>query len=136
MPAIQRRLLRPPLWLLRVQAGGSRPAPPAWRLPLPGPSPRTHAPHRIGAPPLPPARTTPEVIDPEPVGGAGSGPPEQAGTEEEGVMSVGAQAQRGWSVEGWVGFWGSPSAEVALRRIPTVVTPDVTAVWPRIPERV
>ena len=51
-------------------------------------------------------------------------------------MSIGAQLPRGWSVDGWVGFWNNPSAEVALRRIPTVVTPDVTAVWPCIPERV
>jgi SnoaL-like domain len=51
-------------------------------------------------------------------------------------MSVETQSPRGWSVDGWVGFWGNPSAEVALRRIPTVVTPDVTAVWPRIPGRV
>ena len=51
-------------------------------------------------------------------------------------MSIGAQAPRGWSVEGWIAFWGNPRAEVALRRIPTVVTPDVTAVWPRIPGRV
>jgi hypothetical protein len=62
--------------------------------------------------------------------------PKQAGTEEESIMSIEAQKQRGWSVEGWVEFWGNPSAEVALRRIPTVVTPDVTAVWPRIPGRV
>ena len=48
-------------------------------------------------------------------------------------MSIGAKSPQGWSVEGWVGFWGNPSTEVALRRIPTVVTPDVTAVWPRIP---
>jgi SnoaL-like domain len=59
----------------------------------------------------------------------------QAGIEE-GVMSVEVQPARGWSVEGWVGFWGAPSAEVALRRVPTVVTPDVEAVWPRIPGRV
>ena len=51
-------------------------------------------------------------------------------------MSIAAQTARGWSVDGWVAFWGAPSAEVALRRIPTVVTPDVTAVWPRIPGRV
>ena len=51
-------------------------------------------------------------------------------------MSIGAQSPRGWSVDGWVGFWSNPSAEVALRRIPTLVTPDVTAVWPRIAGRV
>ena len=51
-------------------------------------------------------------------------------------MSDGAQPAHSWSVDGWVGFWGNPSAEVALRRIPTVVTPDVEAVRPRIPGRV
>jgi hypothetical protein len=46
--------------------------------------------------------------------------------KEKGVMAMGAQSPRGWSVDGWIGFWGNPSAEVALRRIPKVVTPDVT----------
>ncbi|GGC68851.1 hypothetical protein GCM10011504_53440 [Siccirubricoccus deserti] len=78
---------------------------------------------------------TSKVIDPKLVGGRRSGPPKQAETEE-GIMSVEAQTQRGWSVDGWVGFWGNPSPEVALRRVPTVVTPDVTAVWPRISGRV
>ncbi len=50
-------------------------------------------------------------------------------------MSAGARAQRGWSVEGWLAFWSNPSAEVALKRVPTVVTPDVEAVWPRVPGR-
>ena len=50
-------------------------------------------------------------------------------------MSVGTQAARGWSVDGWRGFWGDPSPEAALKRVPTVVTPDVEAVWPRIPGR-
>src|SRR3712207_6382031 len=50
-------------------------------------------------------------------------------------MSVGMQAARGWSVEGWRAFWGDPSPEVALKRVPTVVTPDVEAVWPRVPGR-
>ena len=51
-------------------------------------------------------------------------------------MSVGTQAARGWSMDGWRAFWGAPSPEVALKRVPTVVTPDVEAVWPRIPGRV
>ena len=51
-------------------------------------------------------------------------------------MSVGTPAARGWSVDGWVGFWGAPSPKVALKRVPTVVTPDVEAVWPRVPGRV
>jgi hypothetical protein len=50
-------------------------------------------------------------------------------------MSVEMQSPRGWSVDGWLAFWGNPSAEVALRRVPTVVTPDVEAVWPRVPGR-
>ncbi len=50
-------------------------------------------------------------------------------------MSVEAQPARGWSVDGWVGFWGAPNPEVALKRVPTVVTPDVEAVWPRVPGR-
>lgn len=37
----------------------------------------------------------------------------------------------GWSVESWIRFWGTPSAEVARTRIPTVVAPEVTATWPR-----
>ena len=51
-------------------------------------------------------------------------------------MSVGTQTGRGWSVDGWRAFWGDPSPEAALKRVPTVVTPDVEAVWPRIPGRV
>jgi hypothetical protein len=47
-----------------------------------------------------------------------------------------ARTARGWSVEGWRAFWSAPSAEVALERVPSVVTPDVVAVWPRIPEPV
>ena len=39
-------------------------------------------------------------------------------------------------MDGWRAFWGAPSPEVALKRVPTVVTPDVEAVWPRIPGRV
>ena len=50
-------------------------------------------------------------------------------------MAIGAQSARGWSVDGWRAFWGAPSAEAALRRVPTVVTPDVEAVWPRVPGR-
>src|SRR3712207_2221353 len=50
-------------------------------------------------------------------------------------MSGGTQAARGWSVDGWRAFWCDPSPEVALKRVPTVVTPDVEAVWPRIPGR-
>jgi hypothetical protein len=48
-------------------------------------------------------------------------------------MSTGTQSTRGWSVDNWLGFWSKPSAEVALSRVPTIVTPDVVAVWPRIP---
>jgi SnoaL-like polyketide cyclase len=50
-------------------------------------------------------------------------------------MSVGTGAARGWSVDGWRAFWGAPSPEVALKRVPTVVAPDVEAVWPRVPGR-
>ena len=50
-------------------------------------------------------------------------------------MSVEMQSPRGWSVDGWLAFWSDPSAEVALKRVPTVVTPDVEAVWPRVPGR-
>lgn len=52
-------------------------------------------------------------------------------------MPDGAQAHpaQGWSVDGWRAFWANPSPEVALERVPTVVTPDVEAVWPRIPGR-
>ena len=51
-------------------------------------------------------------------------------------MSDAATPATGWSVDGWRAFWGDPSPEVALKRVPTVVTPDVEAVWPRIPGRV
>ena len=51
-------------------------------------------------------------------------------------MSVEVQSPNGWSVDGWVGFRANPSPDVALKRVPTVVTPDVEAVWPRIPGRV
>lgn len=51
-------------------------------------------------------------------------------------MSVGTQVTRGWSVEGWRAFWADPSPEVAVKRVPTVVTPDVEAIWPRVPGRV
>ena len=50
-------------------------------------------------------------------------------------MSLAATAARGWSVDGWRAFWRAPSPEVALERVPTVVTPDVEAVWPRVPGR-
>jgi len=75
---------------------------------------------------------TPQVIDSAPVGGRGSASPGRTGTQE-GAVSVGAQAARGWSVDGWRAFWSNPSPEVAIKRVPTVVTPDVVAVWPRIP---
>ena len=48
-------------------------------------------------------------------------------------MSVAPQSALGWSVDGWQAFWSKPSIEVAMGRVPTVVTPDVTAVWPRVP---
>ena len=50
-------------------------------------------------------------------------------------MSVEENPTRGWSVDGWRAFWGAPSVEVALKRVPTVVTPDVEAVWPRVSGR-
>ena len=50
-------------------------------------------------------------------------------------MSVEVQLPNGWSIDGWVGFWANPSPDVALKRVPTVVTPDVEAVWPRVPGR-
>jgi hypothetical protein len=62
-------------------------------------------------------------------------PPKQSGTEE-GAVTNAAKSAGGWSVDGWRAFWSAPSAEVALERVPTVVTPDVVAVWPRIPEPV
>jgi SnoaL-like domain len=89
-----------------------------------------------GACPVPARRAmTPEVIDVKPVGGRGSEPPTRSGTEESAV-SMAANSARGWSVEGWRAFWRAPSPEAALKRVPTVVTPDVEAVWPRIPGRV
>ena len=51
-------------------------------------------------------------------------------------MSDDARPAKGWSVDGWRAFWGDPSPEVALKRVPTVVTPDVEAIWPRVPGRV
>ena len=51
-------------------------------------------------------------------------------------MSDDARPARGWSVDGWRAFWSDPRPDVALKRVPTVVTPDVEAVWPRIPGRV
>ena len=50
-------------------------------------------------------------------------------------MSDETRHAKGWSVDGWRAFWGDPSPEVALKRVPTVVTPDVEAVWPRVPGR-
>ena len=50
-------------------------------------------------------------------------------------MSIEVQLPNGWSIDGWVGFWANPSPDLALKRVPTVVTPDVEAVWPRIPGR-
>ena len=50
-------------------------------------------------------------------------------------MSHGARPAEGWSVDGWSAFWAAPTADVALKRVPTVVTPDVEAVWPRVPGR-
>jgi hypothetical protein len=46
-------------------------------------------------------------------------------------MTQDAIPPRGWSVENWRGFWSNPSAEVALRRIPGIVAPEVVATWPR-----
>ena len=50
-------------------------------------------------------------------------------------MSLAEKAARGWSVDGWRAFWAAPSPDVALERVPTVVTPDVEAVWPCFPGR-
>jgi hypothetical protein len=50
-------------------------------------------------------------------------------------MSDDARPAKGWSADGWRAFWSAPSPEAALKRVPTVVTPDVEAVWPRIPGR-
>ena len=50
-------------------------------------------------------------------------------------MSDEARPSKGWSIDGWRAFWAAASPEVALKRVPTVVTPDVEAVWPRVPGR-
>ena len=50
-------------------------------------------------------------------------------------MSDDARPAKGWSVDSWRAFWSAPSPEVALKRVPAVVTPDVEAVWPRVPGR-
>jgi uncharacterized protein (DUF1330 family) len=49
------------------------------------------------------------------------------------VMGGPDQSQRaadGWSVESWRRFWSKPDPEVARRRVPTVVRPDVVGHWP------
>ncbi|MBX6374537.1 MAG: ester cyclase [Acetobacteraceae bacterium] len=51
-------------------------------------------------------------------------------------MSVQAQSSPGWSIDSWRRFWSNPSVEVALKRVPTIVAPEVVAVWPRIPKEV
>jgi hypothetical protein len=43
-------------------------------------------------------------------------------------MSDEARTAKGWSIDGWRAFWGASGPEVALKRVPTVVTPDVEAV--------
>ncbi|WP_170182153.1 nuclear transport factor 2 family protein [Phreatobacter stygius] len=35
-----------------------------------------------------------------------------------------------WSAASWAAFWANPDPEVARRRVPNVVRPDVTAHWP------
>lgn len=39
-------------------------------------------------------------------------------------------AKPAWSAASWAAFWANPDPEVARRRVPTVVRPDVTAHWP------
>jgi hypothetical protein len=77
---------------------------------------------------------TPEVIDGKRVPGRRSGAAEDRSILE-GIMSASTKSTHGWSVDGWRAFWNAPSPEVALERVPTVVTPDVEAVWPRAPGR-
>src|SRR6266481_2502570 len=43
---------------------------------------------------------------------------------------------QGWSIDSWRNFWANPSIEVALKRVPTVVRPDVLGYWPTIREPV
>ena len=40
------------------------------------------------------------------------------------------RAAAGWSVESWQRFWSKPDPEVATRRVPAVVRPDVVGHWP------
>ena len=48
------------------------------------------------------------------------------------VLGSPEQAPRaaGWSVDSWQRFWSSPDAEVAKKRVPTIVQPDVVGHWP------
>jgi hypothetical protein len=43
---------------------------------------------------------------------------------------------QGWSIESWRSFWANPSIEIASKRVPTVVQPDVSGYWPTAAEPV
>ena len=43
---------------------------------------------------------------------------------------------QGWSIDSWRNFWANPSIEIARRRVPTVVQPDVSGYWPTVVEPV
>lgn len=47
------------------------------------------------------------------------------------ASSIENGASRCWSIDSWRKFWSNPSPEVAFKRVPTIVAPDVVAVWPR-----
>ncbi|WP_049813141.1 nuclear transport factor 2 family protein [Bradyrhizobium japonicum] len=41
-----------------------------------------------------------------------------------------------WSIDSWRNFWANPSIDVARKRVPTVVSPEVVGYWPSIKEPV
>jgi hypothetical protein len=60
-------------------------------------------------------------------------------TATEVVMSTDTKHAAGraaWSVESWAAFWRAPDPDLARRRVPIVVTPDIVGYWPRSREPV
>ena len=51
-------------------------------------------------------------------------------------MSTVIRPQPTWSPASWSAFWSNPTPEIAMQRVPQIVTPDIVGVWPRASKHV
>ena len=51
-------------------------------------------------------------------------------------MSTVIRKQTAWSPQSWSDFWANPKPEIAMQRVPQIVTPDIVGIWPRASKHV